>query len=82
MMIGRISGATRVLGKSQCFLGLPIRDEMIEVAQWPGATPCMVTAWEPTPDELERLNRGAVIHVRIIGVEHPPIMVDVGEVVE
>lgn len=39
----------------------------------------MVTAWHPTPDELAALNAGAAVHVRLIGVAHPPIMVEVGE---
>jgi len=42
----------------------------------------MVTAWHPTPKELEALNAGAPVHVRILGREHPPIMVDVGEILE
>ncbi|WP_280987445.1 hypothetical protein [Georhizobium profundi] len=38
----------------------------------------MVTAWQPTPDELERLNAGASVHLRVLGVAHPPVMVEVG----
>lgn len=79
MIIGRIPGATRVLGKSQGYLGLPIRDEVIEEGVNGADTPCMVTAWEPTPDEIERLINGAAVHVRILGTSHPPIMVDVGD---
>lgn len=82
MIIARIPGATRTLGKSQGYLGLPVRDEMIdEVVNGP-KTPCMVTAWEPTPEELAALNAGAPVHVCIIGTTHPPIMVEVGEVPE
>lgn len=74
MMIGRIPGATRVLGKSQGYNGLPIRDEMIaERVNGPET---------PTPDELERLNRGAAVHVRILGSVHPPILVEVGDAPE
>lgn len=80
MMIGRIEGATRVLGKSQGYLGLPIRDEVIHDAVNGAGTPAMVTAWLPTPDELALLNAGASVHVRILGTGHPPIMVDVGPV--
>ncbi len=80
MIIARIANATRVLGKSQGYLGLPIRDELIhEVVNGPG-TPSMVTAWEPTPDELERLNKGALVQLRILGVGHPPVMIEVGGV--
>jgi hypothetical protein len=79
MLIGRIDGATRVLGKTQGYLGLPVRDELIEEGVNGPGTPCMVTAWTPTPDELDRLSRGAAVHVRILGGAHPPMLVDVGE---
>lgn len=78
MIIGRISGATRVLGKSQGYLGLPVRDETIEEARLGPGIHSMVTAWIPNPDELQRLINGAAVHVRILGSVHPPIMVDVG----
>lgn len=78
-MIGaRIPGATRVLGKSQGYIGLAVRDELTNCTVNGNGTPQMVTAWEPTPDELARLNAGAFVHVRIIGTAHPPILVDVG----
>lgn len=80
MQIGRITGATRVLGKSQGYAGLPLRDELIHCSVGGEQTPCMVTAWLPTPKELEALNAGAPVQVRIIGTGHPPIMVEVGEV--
>lgn len=79
MQIGRISGATRVLGKSQGYLGLPVRDEVISDSVNGPGTPCMVTAWFPTPEEILALMGGAPVHVRILGVEHPPILVEVGE---
>lgn len=79
MQIGHIEGATRVIGKSQGYLGLPIRDELIDCAVNGAGTPAMVTAWLPTPAELAALNSGAAIHVRILGVAHPPIMLEVGE---
>lgn len=80
MQIGRIKGATRVLGKSQGYFGLPVRDEPINCSVGGPGTPSMVTAWLPTPKELEALNAGAPVHVRILGTAHPPIKVDVGEV--
>jgi hypothetical protein len=79
MQIGRIEGATRVLGKQQGYLGLPIRDEPIHCSVNGEATPSMVTAWLPTPKELEALNAGAAVHVRLLGTSHPPIMVTVGD---
>lgn len=78
MQIGRISGATRVVGKGQGYLGLPVRDDVINCTVNGPNTPEMVTAWLPTPDELAALNAGAAIHVHIIGTAHPPIIVDVG----
>jgi hypothetical protein len=82
MLIGRPVGTTRVLGKSQGYLGLPLRDETISCSVNGPETPSMITAWHPTPKELEALNAGAPVHVRIIGVAHPPLMVEVGEVPE
>lgn len=88
MQIGRITGATRVIGKSQGYMGLPVRDEVINCTVGGPGTPAMVTAWLPTPDELARLNAGASVHVRLVGKtivwedgrSHPPIIVEVGEV--
>lgn len=79
MQIGRIKGATRVIGKSQGYLSLPVRDEFINCAVNGEQTPAMVTAWFPMPNELAALNAGAPVHVLIIGTIHPPIAVEVGE---
>ena len=67
-----IDKATRVLGKSQGYLGLPVRDEIQE-----NGTAIMVSSWEPTPLELERLNAGASVKIQLMGRQHPPIRVDV-----
>lgn len=77
MIISRIEHATRVIGKTQGFLGLPIRDELISERVLGDAVPCMTTAWEPTPEELEALNAGAKVHLRVIGTQHPPVMLEV-----
>lgn len=68
MIIARILGFTRELGKSQGFRGLPIRDEVHD------GTPYMTSAWEPTPQELVMLNDGGKVFLRIMGSAHPPIM--------
>lgn len=73
MQIGRIQGATRVLGKSQGYMGLPVRDEV------QGDTPVMVTAWHPTPKEIEAIEAGATIYLHVCGVAHPPVKMEVGE---
>lgn len=78
MIIGRIEGATRVLGKSQGYLGLPLRDVVINSTVDGPETPAMETAWLPNPDEIERINAGAPVILRILGSAHPPVMVEVG----
>lgn len=77
MLIARIPNATRVIGKSQGYLGLPLRDELRNTTVDGPATPCMVTAWEPTPDELERINAGEKIHLVVLGTQHPPVILEV-----
>lgn len=78
MEIGRVLGATRVVGQSQGYIGLPIRDEVVNCSV-NGPTPAMVTAWFPTPEELAALNAGAPVHVRILGTVPPPMMLMTGE---
>jgi hypothetical protein len=73
MIPKRVEGATRVLGKSQGFLGLPIRDAVME-----GVDPVMISAWEPTNDELIALARGASVYLMIVGSLHPPVRLMVG----
>ena len=82
MQVGVIEGATRIVGKSQGYMGLPIRDESINCSVNGPETPSMVTAWLPTPAELAALNAGAAVHVRILGCVPPPMNVVVGPVPE
>jgi len=84
MMIARLQQSTRVLGKSQGYLGLPVRDVI-----YPDGTPGMQTCWTPTPDELEKLAKGANIIVELLGNiqdvdgrSHPPIKLSVGKIPE
>ena len=78
MQIVRIEGSTRIIGKSQGYMGLPVRDAAVNCSVNGDNTPTMTTAWIPTPAELNALNAGAAVHVTIIGVSHPPISVGVG----
>lgn len=78
MQIGRIEGATRVLGKSQGYLGLPLRDVEINCSVGGERTPAMETAWLPTPKEIAAIVAGAPIVLRVIGTTHPPVMLEVG----
>lgn len=79
MQIRMIKGATRTLGQAQGYFGLPVRDEVITDTAAGIASPAMVSAWEPTPAELERLKAGASVYLRLLGTGHPPVMVFVGE---
>lgn len=90
MIISRIENATRVLGQGQGYIGLPVRDDVVplvvgfdqkvnDTVNGPG-TPAMETAWEPTPDEIARIVKGAFVHLRILGTSHPPVMLEVGPV--
>lgn len=77
MLVLRIEGTTRTLGKQQGYMGLPVRDQIMQ----DGAGqqfPVMVSAWQPTPAELALLNAGASIHLGIVGAAHPPVLLTVG----
>ena len=78
MLIAHIEGATRVIGKSQGYLGLPVRDGTVNCTVGGEGTPTMTTAWHPTPAELAALNAGAAVHVTLLGQSHPPIILGVG----
>lgn len=81
MLIKHIEGATRILGKSQGYIGLPLRDVLIKCTVGGEGTPAMETAWEPTPAELARLITGAPVILRVVGTAHPPVMIEVGDVI-
>lgn len=76
MRPGAIRGATRVLGKpngmsdEQCS-PLHIHDTVID------GFPYMVSAWIPTPAEVELIKRGQPIFLYINGTTHPPVMLEV-----
>lgn len=79
MKIGLINGATRHLGADQGYLGLPIRDAVIHDSVNGPETPCMVSAWYPSPEQLVSLIKGSPILLTVLGTVHPPVSVDVGE---
>ena len=72
MLISRILNATHDIAKTQSeFLTLPARRE---------ADGSFTSAWEPTPDELERLNKGAKVYLSVLAAQHPPVKIEVGPV--
>lgn len=76
MLIGRIHGATRVLGKpsdmtdEQCG-SLAVRDTVVD------GMPVMVSAWYPTPEEVKRLAGGEPVYLWVYGTGHPPVALSV-----
>lgn len=78
----RIDGETRELALDQPeFEPLTIRDEpvVVDVPDGPQTINGMTSAWQPTPDELERLKAGAPVYLQILGVRWPPVNLWVGE---
>lgn len=80
MQIGMIEGATRVIGQSQGYLGLPLRDVVLDCAVNGPGTPAMETAWLPTPEEIAAIVQGAPVILRVLGTTHPPVMLETGKV--
>lgn len=76
MIVKHIEGCTRTLGKSQGYMGLPVKDIVVDDI---GAA--MMSAWEPTPAEILRLAKGARLYLTVLGTEnHPPVILQVGEI--
>lgn len=81
MIIGRIEGSTRALGApadwdgdlSKCHV-LPIRDSETVQGNF------MISAWEPTPDEIKALQAGETLKLWIQGVSHPVVAITVGDI--
>ena len=77
MIIGRIRGATRELGKpvdwdehhpDQKCGSLAVVD--IPASQ---GRPMMISAWFPTPDEVKLLQAGQPVYLSVWGTAHPPV---------
>ena len=63
---------TRVLAEEQDeYQNLPIVDIKVNGVDY------MVSCWEPTKDELKMLNKGGFITLSIMGMSHPPVMLEV-----
>lgn len=80
MQPARISGAKAVLGQPKDWnverdgpvTGLPVRRETV------GRTPCVVSAWTPTPEEVIDLVFGGSVELVFPGGVHPVTIVRVG----
>ncbi len=81
MIIKRIQNGTRVFGAPADWDGkdttcgaLVIRDVQTTEGNF------MVSAWEPTPEEIERLQGGETVKLWIRGVAHPVVSLTVGDI--
>lgn len=83
MQPAAIEGTTRVLGQSQGYGTLPVRDGKTIDPVSHYEIRSVSTAWVPSPEELAALNCGANIHVCLLsGGVQPPMQVSVGPVPE
>lgn len=78
MIPKRIAGATRYLGAPKDWK--PDRDgECSHLAildlETDNGLNVMISAWEPTPAEIEALANGAPLYLQIVGTAHPPVAV-------
>ena len=82
-----IAGFTRILGKPPNWVeadhgkcgALAIRDYELDYTGKGVMVNTMVSAWDVTPAELEALNKGAPVYLRLLGVSHAPVALWVGE---
>lgn len=79
MKIMRIAGCTRVIGETQGYIGLPLRDIVVNDSVSGPDTPAMQTAWAPSADEIEAIGDGLPIILTVLGQGHPPVMISVGD---
>lgn len=77
MMPWHIEGATRTIGESQGYIGLPLRDELRNCTVNGENTPVMVSQWTLTDDERELIHNGADIHLSVVGTFHPPVLLEI-----
>ena len=72
-----IDGTTRTIGEAQGYLPLPVRDVILYDAASGQNVPAMQTWWQPSKEELNRLRAGQPILLTVLGLGHPPVMMDV-----
>jgi hypothetical protein len=80
MIVKRIEGADLVLGAPKDWkddgvscVGLPVKYVPTDQGVF------MVSAWEPTEEELEALKRGESVKLWIRGMQHPVVSLTVGD---
>lgn len=77
MIPKRIEGATRYLGAPVGWE--PEKDgdcSHLAILDFPATATSphvMLSAWEPTPAELQALNEGKPVYLQVVGKGHPPV---------
>lgn len=79
MEIAIIDGATRTIGASQGYIGLPLRDVILDEAVNGPSTSAMQSAWSPSQAELASLIAGGKVILTVLGRQHPPVLMAVEE---
>lgn len=69
---------TRLAKDQDEFITLPVFSGYVEILGQ--MHPAMQSKWEPSADELARLNSGAPVSLIIVGTSHPPVIVGVDDV--
>ena len=81
MKINEIPNATRNLTRPENWddatMGTCVSLPIVDMEQ--DGVPVMVSSWQPTDDELARLNNGAPVYLHVVGEQHPPVMLSVSE---
>lgn len=79
MDIKEIDGATRTIGKSQGYRGLPLRDEIIttNIGGKDREVPAMFSEWTLSEEEVHQLIKGGTIRLCVLGQSHPPVLLNV-----
>lgn len=72
-----IDGATRVIGESQGYIGLPLRDQTTNCTVDGEGTPVMVSQWSLTDEERALISQGSDIQLYVVGTRHPPVLLEV-----
>ena len=74
MKCKKISGATRTLGEAQGYIGLSVRDILVEDGH-----KCMVSEWTLSAEEISMMIAGHSIQLQVLGTEHPPVRILIGD---
>lgn len=74
MQIKHINGFTRVIGEEQGYIGLPLRDIVLNDSVTGPETPAMESAWQPDTADIAALQAGGQVILRVVGEGHPPVV--------